>query len=65
MYIQCACTSAWKLAPQGLIPFTMLYIYIYVYIYIYIFFKIKHLKLRNIYMNLEILKQKKGERENF
>ena len=27
-YIWCACTSAWKLAPQGLIPFTMLFFYL-------------------------------------
>ena len=26
MYVWCVCTGAWKLAPQGLIPFTMLYI---------------------------------------
>ena len=32
MYVWCACTGAWKLAPQGPIPFTML------------FFLIKHYK---------------------
>ena len=31
MYVWCACTSAWNLAPQGLIPF-------YDATYIYIFF---------------------------
>ena len=25
MYVWCAGTSAWKLAPQGLIPFTMFF----------------------------------------
>ena len=54
-YIWCACTGAWKLAPQGLIPF-------YNAIYIYIFL-IKHHKSNNI--ENEILKfgSKNGERD--
>ena len=57
-YIQCACTSAWKLAPQGLIHSTMLFIY-------FLFFLIKHLKPINIYMNFDILKQKRGKGQTF
>ena len=38
MYVQCACTSAWKLAPQGPTPFyNAIYIYIYIYIHTYIY----------------------------
>ena len=58
MYIQYACTGAWKLVPQGPISFDMLY-----YFYLFIFLNKTPQTNYNIYINFENWKRKYGERD--